>query len=220
MTNVYKEPRKLNTKQRLFSIGLETLTNEGYTLGRIKGTGYSVRSARKGNKTLRVTIRTSQNQWFAFPRTADDKGWLSLDDADLVVVITTDGEKRNGIPFIFPADEVRRRFDALYAARIAAGHSIPVQRGVWLSLFTEDTGTSPIYTEGGIGNIREYRRDAQPLGTVDDADLEADEDPTAETAAPPSGPSDDGPLTIPEAKRRLALTFGVDPSAIKITVEG
>jgi hypothetical protein len=30
----------------------------------------------------------------------------------------------------------------------------------------------------------------------------------------------DEPLTIPEAKRRLALTFGVDPSAIKILVEG
>lgn len=27
-------------------------------------------------------------------------------------------------------------------------------------------------------------------------------------------------LTIAEAKRRLALTFGVDPSAIRITVEG
>lgn len=27
-------------------------------------------------------------------------------------------------------------------------------------------------------------------------------------------------LTIAEAKRRLAITFGVDPSAIRITVEG
>ena len=31
---------------------------------------------------------------------------------------------------------------------------------------------------------------------------------------------EDSPLTIAEAKRRLALTFGVDPSAIKIIVEG
>ena len=30
----------------------------------------------------------------------------------------------------------------------------------------------------------------------------------------------EAPLTIAEAKRRLAITFGVDPSAIKITVEG
>jgi len=31
---------------------------------------------------------------------------------------------------------------------------------------------------------------------------------------------DEGPLTIPEAKRRLAKTLGVDPSNIKITIEG
>lgn len=31
---------------------------------------------------------------------------------------------------------------------------------------------------------------------------------------------EEGPLTIAEAKRRLALSFGVDPSAIRITVEG
>ena len=32
--------------------------------------------------------------------------------------------------------------------------------------------------------------------------------------------SDDGPLTISEAKRRLALTFGVLPDAIEITIRG
>jgi hypothetical protein len=35
---------------------------------------------------------------------------------------------------------------------------------------------------------------------------------------PPSG--DDSPLTIAEAKRRLALTFGVLPDAIEITIRG
>jgi hypothetical protein len=29
----------------------------------------------------------------------------------------------------------------------------------------------------------------------------------------------ESPLTIPEAKRRLAMTFGVDPSNIKIVVD-
>ncbi len=34
-----------------------------------------------------------------------------------------------------------------------------------------------------------------------------------------AAPSEEG-LTIAEAKRRLALTFGVDPGAITITVQG
>lgn len=45
-----------------------------------------------------------------------------------------------------------------------------------------------------------------------------------EPASPKPGPdqssaSEEG-LTIAEAKRRLALTFGVDPGAITITVQG
>lgn len=35
-----------------------------------------------------------------------------------------------------------------------------------------------------------------------------------------SAPGEEGGLTIAEAKRRLALTFGVDPGAITITVQG
>lgn len=41
-----------------------------------------------------------------------------------------------------------------------------------------------------------------------------------EDATPAYQAEDDGALTIAEAKRRLALTFGVDPSAITITVQG
>ena len=33
------------------------------------------------------------------------------------------------------------------------------------------------------------------------------------------GDANDGPLTIAEAKSRLARTLGVDPTSIKITVE-
>jgi len=46
-----------------------------------------------------------------------------------------------------------------------------------------------------------------------DAAPPAEDGPTVREAA------DEG-LTIAEAKRRLALTFGVDPSAITITVQG
>ena len=41
----------------------------------------------------------------------------------------------------------------------------------------------------------------------------------AGTTRPAAGATDDGTLTIAEAKARLARTLGVDPSNIKITVE-
>lgn len=221
MTNVYNEPHKLPIKKRLFEIGLQTLEKEGYTIGRIRGAGSSVRRATKGNKNLTVTIRTSQTQWFAFPRTGNDKGWLSLDGADLVVVVAIDDSREMAMPFIFPGDIVRERFDKLYAARRAAGHSIPVKRGVWLSLFSGDKSDAPIYVGAGLGYEDKYQREKVPLGfTAGPAGSsdDDDEDDVAETLQ--SDSSDEGPLTIPEAKRRLALTFGVDPSAIKIIVEG
>ena len=37
---------------------------------------------------------------------------------------------------------------------------------------------------------------------------------------PPADDDSLAPLTIPEAKARLARTLGVDPAAIRITVEG
>lgn len=48
------------------------------------------------------------------------------------------------------------------------------------------------------------------------ADIEPD---TAHPTPPVSEATGEG-LSIAEAKRRLALTFGVDPSAITITVQG
>ena len=56
-----------------------------------------------------------------------------------------------------------------------------------------------------------------PERRLSEAELHAylDDELTAEDRA-----EVEAPLTIAEAKRRLAITFGVDPSAIKITVEG
>jgi len=47
----------------------------------------------------------------------------------------------------------------------------------------------------------------------------ADED-MPETSAKPSTHRDEVPLTIAEAKTRLARSFGVDPEKVKIMIEG
>ena len=66
--------------------------------------------------------------------------------------------------------------------------------------------------------VTNYDPEAEDPAAFDEEDLvEADE---ASEFAPTVAEMVVEPLTIPEAKRRLAFTFGVDPSAIKITVEG
>ncbi|MEJ1938604.1 hypothetical protein WDZ92_51065, partial [Nostoc sp. NIES-2111] len=98
-----------------------------------------------------------------------------------------------------------------YMARRKAGHQIPVGRGVWVSLYLLD-GSDPVTHVGagaGLANpaIARISLDGYvPALKSGVGHGEADED-------------EEAPLTIAEAKRRLALNFGVDPSSVKITIE-
>jgi hypothetical protein len=106
------------------------------------------------------------------------------------------------------ADEMRLRFDRAYAARKAADYEIPLGRGVWVSLYDRDS-TDPVTHVGAGAGL-----DHPPIARVQ---LEPEaSDIGAETKG---SDNSDKPLTIGEAKRRLAMTLGVDPSNIKITVE-
>jgi hypothetical protein len=53
----------------------------------------------------------------------------------------------------------------------------------------------------------------------DEADADAGGGSPVGPRTPNRGAREEPPLTIPEAKRRLAATLGVEPSSIKITVE-
>ena len=107
------------------------------------------------------------------------------------------------------ADDMQGRFDRAYAARLAAGHTI--SHGVWLSLYEEE-GTSPVQRVGAGAGIANPPIAVVPLGESDT--------PVAQTKQPNwASDIDEQSLTIAQAKTRLARTFGVDPSSIKITVE-
>ena len=122
------------------------------------------------------------------------------------------------------ANEMRDRFDRAYAARLAADHTIPMKRGVWLSLYEEE-GTNPVQRVGaGAGLTNQPIAKEVPLGEFDtpvaptkQPNLPSDYRTTQYVQNLPS--VDEPPLTIAEAKTRLARMFGVDPSSIKITVE-
>jgi hypothetical protein len=106
---------------------------------------------------------------------------------------------------------MRERFNRTYAARKKAGHVIPIGRGVWLSLYTPES-QSPVHLVGAGAGLKHPAFAEVPL---DPATLISNDDEVAEEAD-----VGESPLTIAEAKRRLAHSLGVDPSSIKIIVEG
>jgi hypothetical protein len=229
MTNIYATPEKIQYAKRLFEIGVEYLESEGFEVMRVPRSGKkSLRRVKKGREEYNVAIRTSQDQWFAFPRD-DDGNWLGMDDVDvrrvIVVALNTRDEGKEKIALVhdFSADEVRKRLNKNFDARYAVNPNFDTSHGNWISLYTEEAKEPTSLVGAGIGIKFPPVARIPLLGETPD---EVDEDDLAEAADLTHEPAatqfrvEDGPLTIPEAKRRLALTFGVDPSAIKITVEG
>jgi hypothetical protein len=210
MTNVYGTPEKASMKKQLFAIAVESLEKAGWKVERVPGSGKSsVRRLTKGGNSKIVSIRTTQDTWIAFPRIEDDTAWRTLSEVDAVVPVSVDD--RDAPKFakvhLIDGDEMRARFDRAYEARLKAGHTIPIGRGVWVSLYIPES-KDPVSLVGAGAGLK-----FPPIATVPlSPELVA-------AAEVPDTDDDEAPLTIAEAKRRLAATLGVDAANIKITVE-
>jgi hypothetical protein len=133
-----------------------------------------------------------------------------LKDVDAVVAVSVDDREKPRFALVHMIDgnEMRDRFDRAYKARLKAGHTIPIGRGVWLPLYIEDSTAS--HVGGGAGL-------AHPA--ISRVPLKLEELPT-HIEPPEVNDKDKEPLlTLQEAKRRLAITLGVDPSNIKIIID-
>lgn len=217
MTNIFKKPEKFPRKTLLFQIGVEALEKAGWTVERVQRSGKSsVRKIAKGGESKIVSIRTSQDMWIAFPRNDDDTGWKTLSEVDAVLAVSVDDKENPKFVrvHLIPGDEMLARFDRAYAARVKAGYKIPVGRGVWVSLYLPEAQVPVTYV--GAGAALKFPAIATVPFSPDYVQTAENEAAEADDLADVG----DAPLTIAEAKRRLAFTFGVDPSKIKITVEG
>jgi len=218
MENDKKSKNRIQVRSFLFRTAEEALEREGWTVERIPRFGKSsVRRITKGKDVKTVSIRTSRNTWIAFPRTADDRGWATLADVDYVVAASV--ERSDNPEFaqvhLVDGDEMRARFDRAYAARKKAGYTMRGGLGMWLSLYDEESQNPVTLVGAGAG------RDHLPIAKVPLTDGESA--PTLEE--PVSQPSlqvatREAPLTIAEAKRRLAMSLGVSEADIKITING
>ena len=216
MTNVFKTVEKVERKDRLFEIGVQTLQKQGWTISREKGLGKaSVRRITKEGTSKLVSIRTTQDQWIAFPPKPDGDGWITLDNVDVVLAVSVDDRDSPKAALVhwIDAAEMRDRFNRAAKARRKAGHHVSEKRrGVWLPLYHQDDGQTVRFVGGGAGI--DYPPIArEPLNGGDGSP------PRNKLVSSDSPDEGHPPLTILQAKRGLALSFGVPESAIKISIE-
>ena len=221
MTNV-SAPGKVAVRKFLRTTAVRELEKLGYKVERIPRAGKgSLRKITKDGVSKVATIRTSQDAWIAFPRNSDDTGWSTLEDADVVVAasLTEKGSSRANF-HLMDADDIRARFDRAREAKLKADHVMPAGRGIWLSLYSTEAEAPVSMVGAGAGLV--HKPFSANVPVLIDGDMDDQQDDDLEIDESDSGPAANGdePLTIAEAKRRLALAFGVDPSAIRITVEG
>src|SRR5262245_55946385 len=127
MANTSNQSGRKVKRRVLVSAALLAAEQQGLTLTKLPGRGKSnVWEGRTNGKSERISIRTSKNRWFAFPPLNRGKKWRTLDDVDVVMVAAVDDsdDPRRAEVYRFDAKEVRRHFDAAYAARASAGHTI------------------------------------------------------------------------------------------------
>lgn len=214
MGNINKRPGQRERRKELFRIGLEVTEKHLGKTERIPRIGKSsVRLAKEGDRSYKVTIRTTQDNWFGFQR--DGNGWNTLTGMDWVVIVAVDDPRDPKLArvHLVPGDEVRDRFDRAYSARIAAGHSIPDGQPVWISVYDEDKSDSVNLVGAGVGLA--YPAVAEvPLqgGTTQEVMRKQLEPTVLDTAL-------SFEKIIADTKRGLSLSLGVDTSRIKIIVE-
>ena len=217
MTNVSATHQKLSIRTHLFHAAEEALKKDGWKVERIARSGKSsVRRITRGELVKTVSIRTSQDTWIAFPRTLDDRAWATLADVDYVVAASVDSRDnpRFARVHLIDGDEMRARFDRAYASRKKAGHSSEAGRGIWLSLYEKES-QDPVSLVGAGAGLDHPAIATVPL-TNQGWDLILKES----DSQPLEGVTNETPLTIAQAKRRLALSLGVSEADIKIMISG
>lgn len=214
MANIFEDPKKASRKTQLFEAGIHALENDGWKVEKIPGFGKgSVRKITKGSQERIVSIRTTQDQWIAFPRNDAGDAWVTLSDVDAVVAVSVDDKEnpRFAQVHLIEGDEMRARFDRAYQARIKAGHSVPKKRrGIWISLYDEEA-SSPVSRVGAGAGIAHKPIARIPL-TEPGLPAEQEKKEVGQAG------TDLRPLSIGDAKKSLSMFLGVPEESIEIII--
>lgn len=128
--------------RKLVSCARQGLEENGYQVRIVPGMGrQNVWFVKKDGVEKHASVRTTQDRHIAFPPLEGGR-WKTLDDVEQVVVASVDDRDRprKAEVFIFPADDVRKRFNEAHAARIKAGRTMTPNFGMWVALDLRETG--------------------------------------------------------------------------------
>lgn len=227
MANRFSELSDTETWQILVTAAKKGAEAEGYTLSRKPGRGRSnTWVVEQNGQEQTASIRTSKNRWIAFPPLRGGTRWKTLDDVEVVFVAVVDSREnpQNVEVYRFPADEVRRHFDAAYAARKKAGRKVKDNFGMWINLDADSRGVT---NSVGSGLAAKHEPiSVYPLSELMAApgslDEEPDEEDVAATTTEEVVPAR-RPATIAEvingARKRVAEIAGVRVEAVKLDLK-
>ena len=196
---------------------------QGYSLARVPGRGLSnIWNITKGGKTELASIRTTRDRYIAFPPLKGGTKWKTLDDVQTVIVATVDSKSNPEKieVYIFPAGDVRKRFNAAYADRLKDGQTNKDNFGMWVGLDLDNRG---IAASVGTGIIDHYK----PAAVYSISDLLA-ANPREETVGEEfedvlKQPEQPGMSTIAEvmswARDHVAQLAGVQIEAVKLDLK-
>lgn len=221
--NDFKEPGSSTAWGKLVDAACQAAVGLGFKMERVPKKGLAnIWQMTKGGRTERVSIRTTRDRWFTFLPLGGGVNWKTLDEVEVVLVAALDRKHAPRVieVYMFPADEVRKRFNAAYKARKEAKHKINETFGFWLAL---DRDTRPTATSVGSGLAEDF----PPIAVYPISELRA--------LAPEGGPGSAGavgdnaqseewqPLTIAEAvdwaRQQVARLAGVKTDAVKLDLK-
>jgi hypothetical protein len=133
----------------------------GYAMTRQPGRGLSnTYEMLKDGKAQIANIRTTRDRYIAFPPLNGGKQWKTLDTSDLVLISAVDNtiNPQNIEVYLFPGNEVRKRFNDSYAARTRNGRAARDDFGMWVMI---DKGDDEIVSQIGHSLAIDYPAIAQ-----------------------------------------------------------
>ena len=227
MSNRLKDMGETASWRLMVSAAIEGAKHIGYEMQRKPGRGLSnTYEMTKDGKTQVASVRTTRDRAIAFPPLDGGKKWKTLDDVELVLVSAVDDRlnPQNVDVYLFPANEVRQRFNASYAARIAAGHIIRDDYGMWLMI---DAGNTEVAGQVGSGIIDQYPAIARfTIDKLEAGVAPAVREMVAETAPDPEETADED---VPALKtvadvmafcvEKIANLTGMPANSIKLDLK-
>lgn len=203
------------TTKMLRGAAVTALVKRGYDVQSFTGRGRPAGTflkLTKGGKTFVCTVRSTRDRWFAFHR-RDDGGWDTLDKADFVAVASVNDRKTptKMEVYLLEREPVMTAFNEAFEARTSAGHIIK-ENTPWVGL---DAPKNQTVTSVGSGLADKalWMEVIDPMSEVVHKEMTSEADAPKLEKQPVA-------LTIVEAKKALAITYGVPTEAIEITIRG